>query len=127
MLYKAVRVLSIGLAAAVLSFASAAADMTSVSADEIDRLLRTVGSSDCNFIRNGKRYDAATAERHLRLKLRRGKRYVTTAETFIGRLASSSSMSRKPYYIDCPGEATVPSGTWLTLRLRELRDAAAAN
>lgn len=89
---------------------------------ELDNLLNIVGRSDCVFIRNGKRHNAEDAEDHLRMKLRRGKRYVTTTESFIERLASSSSMSKKPYYIECPGQEMVPSGEWLMQRLAELRD-----
>lgn len=90
----------------------------SVNADdavpaEIDYLLRSIGSSDCTFIRNGKRYDSDTAEEHLRMKYRNGKRYAPTAEKFIQRLASNSSLSKKPYYIECNGEKT-PSADWLT-------------
>ena len=88
---------------------------------EIDFLLTTVGSSDCVFIRNGKRHSAADAEDHLRMKYRRGKRYATTTEDFIERLASKSSMSKKLYHIECPGEPVTPSGEWLTERLVEYR------
>ena len=93
---------------------------------EIDYLLTAVGGSDCVFIRNGKRHDSADAEDHLRMKYRRGKRYAPTSEDFIERLASKSSMSKKPYQIDCPGEGPVPSSDWLTLRLAEFRDERAA-
>jgi len=89
---------------------------------EIDYLLTTVGSSNCEFIRNGKRHSAENAEDHLRMKYRRGKRYAPTAEAFIERLASKSSMSRKLYEIHCPGEDVVPSGEWLSHRLAEYRD-----
>ena len=89
---------------------------------EIDYLLTTVGGSGCVFIRNGKRHNAMDAEDHLRMKYRRGKRYAPTTEDFIERLASKSSMSKKLYQIDCPGEDPVPSGDWLTLRLAEFRD-----
>ena len=44
------------------------------------------------------------------MKYRRGKRYASTTEKFIERLASKSSMSRKPYYIECPGDEAVPTG-----------------
>jgi len=91
--------------------------------DEIEFLITAIGQSDCTFIRNGSRHDAASAESHLRLKYRRGKRYAPTAELFIERLASASSMSRKPYQIECPGHEPVPSGDWLTARLREYRSA----
>ena len=86
---------------------------------EIDYLLTAVGNSDCAFIRNGKRHDAEDAEDHLRMKYRRGKRHATTTEDFIERLASKSSMSRKLYHIDCPGQDLMPSGEWLSKRLAE--------
>ena len=85
---------------------------------EIDYLLSSVGSSDCTFIRNGKRYDSRSAEDHLRMKYRRGKRYAPTGEKFIERLASNSYLSKKLYYIECEGEK-MPSGDWLTEQLGE--------
>ena len=98
--------------------ASVRADQT---ATEIDFLLATIGESECLFIRNGKEYDAKDAEAHLRMKYSRGKRYAPTAEKFIERLASKSSMSRKPYYIECGNEPQMPSGQWLTGLLTEYR------
>ena len=89
---------------------------------EIDYLLNAVGGSGCVFIRNGKRHDAEDAEDHLRMKYRRGKRYAPTTEAFIERLASKSSMSKKLYHIDCPGEDIVPSGDWLSQKLIEYRE-----
>lgn len=94
---------------------------TADTAAEIEYLLTTIGSSDCTFIRNGKRHSAKDAEEHLRMKHRRGKRYVSSAETFIERLATSSSMSKKPYYIECSGDEPVPSGDWLMRRLSDFR------
>jgi len=88
---------------------------------EIDYLLNIVGSSDCIFIRNGKRHNAQDAEAHLRMKYRRGKRYAPTSEKFIERLASKSSLSNKPYYIECESEERVAFGQWLMQRLDEYR------
>jgi hypothetical protein len=87
---------------------------------EIDYLLRSIGSSDCAFIRNGERYDSRSAEDHLRMKYRRGKRHAPTSEKFIERLASNSYLSKKLYYIECESEK-MPSGDWLTERLGEYR------
>lgn len=101
-----------------LSFGAHAEDVPA----EIEHLLTTVGSSDCVFLRNGKRHDAQDAEDHLRMKYRRGKRYAPTTEAFIERLASKSSMSKKLYHIECPGAEAVPSGEWLSQRLAEYRD-----
>jgi hypothetical protein len=91
---------------------------------EIDYLLTTVGSSDCAFIRNGSRHDAEDAEAHLRMKYKRGKRWASTTEKFIERLASKSSFSKKPYFIQCGEQEQVPSGDWLTQRLQEYRNSA---
>ena len=88
---------------------------------EINYLLNTIGSSDCEFIRNGKRHNSRDAEAHLRMKYKRGKRYAPTSEKFIERLASNSSMSKKPYYIECESGEPVPSGDWLMQRLNEYR------
>ena len=96
-----------------------------VSADEppaeIEYLLTAIGSSGCAFVRNGSLHSAPEAEEHLRMKYQRGKRYAPTADTFIERLASKSSISKEPYYIDCPGETREPSGEWLLRKLAEYR------
>jgi len=89
---------------------------------EIEYLITTVGESGCTFIRNGSRHDAVDAASHMRLKYQRGKRYATSAELFIERLASKSSFSGKPYAIECPGSDAIPSGEWLTARLQEYRE-----
>lgn len=88
---------------------------------EIEHLIQSIADSGCTFVRNGKRHSPTAAESHLRMKLRRGKRYVSDAESFIDRLASKSSMSKKPYFIECDGEEPVPSGEWLKQRLSEYR------
>ena len=88
---------------------------------EIDFLLKSIGSSDCTFIRNGERHNSRAAEKHLRMKYRRGKRYAPSSEKFVERLASKSSLSKKLYYIECEGEEKTPSGDWLMQRLGEYR------
>lgn len=112
------RLLLIGIIASFFVPALAAADVTE---EEVEYLVTTIGESNCTFIRNGKRHSAEDAEDHLRMKYRRGKRYAPTAEKFIERLASASSMSKKPYYIDCEGQEAVPSGDWLMARLNNYR------
>jgi hypothetical protein len=112
------RLLSLFTVLALLASAAALADDAEV---EIEYLIATVGESGCTFVRNGSRHDAEDAASHMRLKYRRGKRYATTAELFIERLASKSSFSGKPYVIECPGSKAVPSGEWLTTRLHEFR------
>ena len=87
---------------------------------EIEYLLTTIGTSGCEFIRNGKTHSAEDAESHLRMKYKRGKRYAKTAELFIERLATASSLSKRPYEISCDG-GIEPTGEWLKARLDELR------
>lgn len=91
------------------------------AAAEIDYLLRSIGSSGCAFVRNGKRHDSGEAEDHLRMKYRKAKRYASTSEKFIDRLASKSSLSRKPYFIECEGDERIASGEWLVQLLIEYR------
>jgi hypothetical protein len=88
---------------------------------EIDYLLDTVASSDCTFIRNGKEHGPEDARDHLNLKRRKGKRYFSTTEEFIDRLASSSSWTGKPYRIRCgDGEAQLAK-TWFSGILQKYR------
>jgi Family of unknown function (DUF5329) len=44
-----------------------------------------------------------------------------TAELFIERAASKSSMSGKAYRVRCPGKAAEPSERWFRQRLQTLR------
>ena len=88
---------------------------------EIEFLLTAVGDSGCLFVRNGETYPSSDAEAHLRMKYRRGERYAPTAEKFIERLASGSSISKEPYLIRCGDEAPIPTGDWFFEQLREYR------
>ena len=100
-----------------------AADSDIETETEIDFLLTAVGDSGCSFLRNGKTHTSSDAEAHLRMKYRRGKRYASTTENFIDRLASGSSMSRKPYLILCGDAEPVPTVAWFYERLTEYREA----
>lgn len=106
----------------IVSMLLAAVARADDGAAEIEYLVTAIGASGCAFIRNGKRHDAANAEAHLRLKYKRGRRYASTAEQFIERLASASLLSRKPYFIQCAADDPVPTGIWLMQRLNELRN-----
>ena len=88
---------------------------------EIDYLLDTVAASGCVFIRNGSEHEAESARDHLNLKRRRGKRYFSSADEFIDRLASSSSWSGKPYHIRCGEEEQQFAKDWFTAVLEDYR------
>ncbi|HZH44384.1 MAG TPA: DUF5329 domain-containing protein [Lysobacter sp.] len=92
---------------------------------EIGRLIDALGSSGCRFQRNGDWHDAKAAQEHLRRKydyLRR-RELVASAEQFIERAATRSSMSGKPYTVRCGGRAEEPSAQWLGRQLQALRRA----
>ena len=90
---------------------------------EIDQLLARLEASGCRFNRNGSWYPAAEAKNHLLRKLEyfEERSNVQSAEQFIKRAASRSSVSGQPYLVQCATAAPVESGAWLTLRLQEIR------
>ncbi|MFZ2753906.1 MAG: DUF5329 domain-containing protein [Lysobacteraceae bacterium] len=111
----------------VLSLAAAAATAapTAKAQHEIDALIAGLGSSGCEFERNGSWHDAKTARAHLQKKYDylRKRDMTDTAELFIERAASKSSMSGKAYRVRCPGKAAEPSERWFRQRLQTLRAA----
>ena len=78
---------------------------------EIDYLLSFVAGSGCTFLRNNSAHDSADAADHLRNKYARGKRWVSSAEQFIDRIATGSSFSGEPYRVRCD-EIETNSGEW---------------
>jgi len=90
---------------------------------EIDQLLARLESSGCRFNRNGRWYPAAEAKIHLLRKLEyfEDRSGVESTEQFIALAASRSSVSDKPYLVQCASAEAVESGAWLSLRLREMR------
>jgi hypothetical protein len=94
-----------------------------VARAEIAHLLNYLESSGCQFQRNGSWYAPARAASHLNRKyeylLKKG--LVTSAETFIERAATGSSMSGKPYTVKCGDAAAVPSAAWLRDELQRFR------
>jgi len=108
----------------LLFFAMTALPVLAATPDvEIQYLLDVVGDSGCTFNRNGKEHTADEARDHLAMKYRRAGSRIKTAESFINYLASESSWTGKPYFIECDG-ASVPSRDWLTDRLTTYRTTA---
>jgi hypothetical protein len=88
------------------------AEISAETDEEIQYLLEFVATSGCDFERNGTRHAPDDAADHLRMKYKRGKRYVDTAEQFIDRLASESSWTGRDYTATCNGKE-ISSGQWL--------------
>lgn len=80
--------------------------------DDVNYLLEFVTESGCTFIRNGERHEGADAAEHLRMKYENDKRHIDSAEAFIDRIASASSLSGQPYVVSCGGK-TQTSRDWL--------------
>lgn len=114
-------------AIAALSFAAvAASEAPSANAQhEIDALIAGLGNSGCAFERNGSWHDAKAARAHLQKKYDylRKRNMADTAELFIERAASKSSMSGKAYRVRCPGKTAESSEHWFRQRLQILRAA----
>lgn len=110
------------LLAAVCSGAIAATPSTSTT-QEIAQLLDRLGSSGCQFNRNGSWYSAMQAKDHLNGKykylLDKGK--ISTAESFIQLAGTESSMSGKPYRVKCKDAPEQESAIWLNTELAKIR------
>jgi len=100
-----------------------AASATTDAPREIAALIAAIGASSCRFERNGTWYDAATASTHLQRKYDylRKRAPVTTAEQFIERAASRSSVTGQAYRVRCSGAAEVDASVWFAQTLQRLR------
>ena len=90
---------------------------------EIEQLLAFVASSGCQFNRNDTWYPAPEASAHLAKKERYLEEHgqIATAEDFIAKAATKSSMTGKPYTVRCGSESAIASDEWLTAELRRFR------
>lgn len=86
-------------------------------------MLSRLAASGCQFKRNGSWHSASEAQAHLRRKLDylEGRGWVGNTEQFIERAATKSSLSGKPYQVQCNNAAPVPSSQWLHTELHALR------
>ena len=111
------------LAVGLLGIGTAHAAPRETARREIAGLIGALDGSSCRFQRNGSWHDAPEARAHLQRKydylLKKDK--VDTAEQFIERAASQSSMSGKPYRIACPGQPEQTAAVWFGARLKALR------
>lgn len=117
----------VALLAGLLLSLPAASAPPPAAAREIDQLIAALGSSGCEFQRNGNWYPAAKAREHLQRKYDwlRERDKVANAEQFIALAGTQSSMTGRAYQVRCPGHAVVPSAQWLRARLLEMRKTAA--
>ena len=90
---------------------------------EVTHLLAYLESSGCDFQRNGSWHKAKQARAHLEKKYHYldKRALIGSAEDFISRAASASSMSGEKYLVRCPGGKAVTSASWLSLELQRYR------
>ena len=88
--------------------------------EEIEYLLSFIAGSDCIFIRNGEEHSAIEARKHLEMKYNHVKKRIKTAEDFINKIATKSSLSRKLYKVSCAG-VLLPTKSWLETALSHHR------
>jgi len=93
--------------------------------EEISHLLSYLETSRCEFYRNGSWHDSKAARAHLEKK----KNYLTnrsligSAEDFIEKAATASSVSGETYRVRCRPNPPSPTGEWLRAELERFRAA----
>lgn len=98
-------------------------ELNTVSAAEIEQLLNRLALSGCRFQRNESWYTATDAQTHLERKYRflRDKQLVGSAEDFVSAGATKSSMTGKPYLVQCGTQRPMLSADWMATQLYEVR------
>ena len=100
-----------------------AAELSASAQTEIDALLNRLGTSKCQFYRNGSWHSGSEARDHLQMKLDYlvEKGLVVDSEGFIELAGTKSSMSGQSYKVRCPNQTEQPSAVWLGSELRKIR------
>jgi hypothetical protein len=90
---------------------------------EIAHLFSYLQASGCQFYRNGTWYGSSEAVSHLNRKYQYllGKGLVASAEDFIEKAASESSMSGRAYRVRCGSGPAVNSADWFRVELERYR------
>ena len=96
-----------------------------IAQTEISYLLTQLATSPCQFNRNGHWYEGRQAAAHLEEKYHSpfvwG--HIGSAEEFIDKVATRSSISGVEYAVRCGGAGTVSSALWLRDQLGAFRRA----
>lgn len=102
-----------------------AADPEVATEQEIAHLILYLQRSGCEFNRNGSWYDPPKAVEHIERKYRYliKREMIDSAEQFIDRAASRSSMSGKAYLVKCGDSEPVESAVWFGEELTRFRAA----
>ena len=90
---------------------------------EIEHLLEFVAKSGCQFNRNNTWYASPEASAHLAKKERYLEEHgqIASAEDFVAKAATKSSMTGRPYTVRCGSEPAIASNEWLMAELARFR------
>jgi hypothetical protein len=115
--------LIIGLLLSVSVFGQQKAQLT--EAQKIDLLISAIEKLEgAQFYRNGTWYDSATAASHLRMKREKAGNAIKTANDFINRIASSSSITGEAYKIRLKDGKEMLAKDYFTACLKEIESTA---
>ena len=105
------------------SLCLAAKPLPPAAQQEVEHLIGHLEQSGCRFNRNGTWYSARDAKQHLNKKYAYliRKDMLTTTESFIELAASQSSVSGKPYLVQCGERVPQASGDWFREELQRIR------
>ena len=87
--------------------------------DKINYLLDALTTEKVVFIRNGEEHSGVEARKHLQDKLG-AVQGIDTAQDFIAKIASSSSVTGEPYMVKFPNGTQIESAKWLGQKLKEI-------
>jgi len=92
---------------------------------EIAHLLSYLETSRCEFYRNGSWHDSKAARAHLEKKKNYlvNRNLIGSAEDFIEKAATASSVSDEKYQVRCRPNPSAPTGEWLRAELERFRAA----
>ncbi len=105
-----------------LQFSKSYADVPPEQKPEVEHLLEFVETTDCEFERNGKKYDGERASKHIKRKYKHYRDEISSTEEFIEYSATFSTRSGKSYLVYCAENAPVESSVWLLEELAQFRD-----
>ncbi len=108
-----------------LSFTAhgAGAQLSERSQAEIDHLINVIANNPCQFVRNGRGHSQQEAVAHIREKLDYFRDDIKDAETFIELTATKSTLTGRPYLIQCLDKPVKLSRLWLLQELKQYRAA----
>lgn len=100
-----------------------AVELSEAGRREIGELLGRVEKSGCQFNRSGNWYSGPEARAHLQRKYEYllARHQIASAEDFVVRAATKSSMSGEAYQMRCGQAAPTLAAAWLDAELRRLR------